>query len=343
MKQLQRIPYLLGLTCFLFFFPTAVRSAPQGVSENAEIIGAIRDAATHDPVVSARVDLMSPNGMASPTRYTNTDGEFSFDRVGDGDYHLIVKKMGYKDQQVDVSVVASHQSRVELELLRETSDSAPAPASAETISAHQLTVPEKARDDYVKGKDLLAKKDYSAAVAEFEKAIREYPSYYEAFAEMGVAQYMQGQAPAARVSLQKSIDLSDGKYPEAMFDLADVLSDIGDFTNAERLARQEIELEETSWRGHFELARALQGMKRFPEAEQSAKKAAELNGQYRQTYVILTNIHIATRQYAAAEQDIDAYLKLDSTSPASEQMRTTRAQLAKALTAAPPRPAQAQQ
>jgi uncharacterized protein (DUF2342 family) len=56
------------------------------------------------------------------------------------------------------------------------------------------------------------------------------------------------------------------------------------------------------------------------------------------TYVILTNIHIATRQYSAAVDDIDGYLKLDGNSPTSEQMRATRAQLAKALAAATAKP-----
>ena len=333
----SRYGYLSGTFLILFASSLPARQAPsqgvQGVNESAQILGFVRDADTHEPVVSARVDLMSPNGMASPTRYTNSNGEFSFGGVGDGDYRVVIKKMGYQDHEEAVSVIASHQSRVEVDLRRTNPDSPAAPSSAETISAHQLTVPEKARQEYLKGKESLEKNDFSEAVSSFQRAIKDFPSYYEAYADMGRAQYMAGDAAEARTSLQKSIDLSKGKFADALFNLADVYNDTSDFPDAERLARQQIAIEDSSWRGYFELARSLLGLKRYPEAEQNARKAQALNGEFRMTYVILTNIHIATRQYAAAAQDIDGYLKLDPNSPTAGQMRATRAQLTKVLSA----------
>jgi len=309
-----------------------------GASEAAaQVTGLVRDAGSKDPVVSARVDLISPNGYASPTQYTNANGEFQFNYVSDGDYHLLIRKMGYADAQADISVVAGHRSgpEIEIDLQPKSSDSSSGSSAesgpAEKISAHELTVPEKARDEYAKGKGLMDKKDYAGAIGEFQMAIQGFPDFYEAYAKMGVAQYMAGQAAEARQSLQESIDMSGGKYAEAMFDLADVLNDVGDYADAETLARREITLEESSWRGYFERARALLGLKKYPEAEQNAKKCVELNARYKDTYVVLTNIHIGTREYPEVLQDIDAYLKLDSSSPASERMRATRAQVAKAI------------
>jgi tetratricopeptide (TPR) repeat protein len=335
-KLSQRI--LIGFSGVLAFFACAPAGLAQGVNEGASILGYVRDAGTHEPLVGARVDLMSPNGLAAPTRYTNSNGEFSIGGVPDGDYHVIIKKLGFKDDEESVSVIASHQSRLDVDLRHSNSDNTTPDAPAEAISAHQLTVPEKPRQDYMKGKDLLGKNDYAGAQASFEKAIKEFPSYYEAYADLGYTQYMQGHAPEARASLQQSIDLSDGKYPDALFDLADVSNDTGDYAKAEQLAGQDVGLESASWRGYFQLARAQAGLKKFPEAERNAKKSLELNNKLSMTYVILTNIHIATRQYSAAVDDIDGYLKLDGNSPTSEQMRATRAQLAKALAAATAKP-----
>jgi tetratricopeptide (TPR) repeat protein len=308
----------------------------QGANESAAIVGYVRDAVTREPVLAARIDLMSGGGQVSTNHFTTTNGEFSIN-ARDGNYQVVVQKQGYLTAKVDVSIPVGHQIRVDVDLQPEKPESAP--ASSETVTAHQLTVPHKARDDYNKGSDMIRKQDYPGAVAEFQKAIKEYPPYYEAFAKMGIAQFLLGQTPAAEDSLQKSIDLSEGKFPDAFFDMADLLNNVHDYANAEPQARKGIAADDSSWRGYFELARALTGLKRFAEAEQSAVKSRELNPKNLQLYVVLTNIHLATRDYASVLQDIDAYLKLDPDSPSSEQMRATRAQVSRALSAAPTAPA----
>jgi tetratricopeptide (TPR) repeat protein len=326
---------LMLLLGALLPFVLAGSAAAQGDTQSTKILGTVTDAATHQPVVSARVDLMSPKGFASPTQYTNTDGIFYFDRIGDGDYHLRVRKIDYLDTESDVTVIANHQTRIELELHHVVSDAGTAPSSSETISSHQLTVPVNARDEYKKGKELMAKKDYSGALAQFNKAVNDYAPYYEAYADIGVVQFLLGHAPEARASLQKSLDLSEQKYPDAVFDMADLLNDTQDYAGAEPLAREEVVLEDSSWRGYYQLARALLGLRQLPDADRNAKKAQLLNPEDPKIYVILTNIHIARRDYASVLQDIDGYLKLDPDSPASQQMRATRAQVSRALAAAP--------
>jgi tetratricopeptide (TPR) repeat protein len=310
-------------------------ASAQAISSSAEIAGLVRETGSQEPVVGARVDLISPDGMAAPTHFTDTNGEFHFSYIKDGDYRVNVRKIGYQDAQVEISVVAGRSSNVQVELrpteVKSDSDAGTTAGPAGKISAHELEVPDKARGDYTKGKGLMDKQDYAGAIGAFQKAIQEFPGYYEAYAKMGVAQYMAGQAAEARQSLQKSIDMSGGKYAEAMFDLADVLNDVGEYADAESVAGREISLEESSWRGYFERARALLGLKKYAEAEQSANKCVELNARHKDTYVVLTNVHIEMREYRQALKDIDAYLKIDSTSSASEHMRATRAQVAKAI------------
>jgi Tfp pilus assembly protein PilF len=322
---------LILLPSFLSVGPTNA----QAISDSAQVVGYVRDEASHQPVVSARIDLISPNGFAAPSQYTDTNGQFHIDHVKDGDYQVTVRKMGYVNAQLSISVSGGHQSNVDVDLRAESSGS-PAGSKAETrpaetVSAHELKVPEKARDESARGKALLAKSDFAGAIAEFQKATDDFPSYYEAYSRMGIAQYMAGHAPDALRSFQKSIDLSGGKYSEAFFDLADVLNDTDDFSRAEDVSRREIALDESSWQGYFQLSRSLLGLKRYPDAERAAKKCRDLNSRNRQIYVILTNIHIKMQDFPEALQDIDAYLKLDPNSPVSQQMRATRAQVSTAL------------
>jgi tetratricopeptide (TPR) repeat protein len=330
------------LVCFL----SAPAPAAQAVSDSAQVVGYVRDEASHEPIVSVRVDLISQKGFAAPSQYTDTNGEFHFDHVHDGDYQVNARKIGYVTAQVSVSVIGGHESNVNFDLRRESSgsgtDSNANKGGPETVSAHELKVPEKARAESDRAKALMAKSDFDGAIVEFQKAIDDFPSYYEAYSRMGVAQYMGGHAVEARASFQKAIDLSGGKYEEALFDLANVLNDTNDFSGAEAIARQQIALDESSWEGYFQLARALLGMQKYADAEVPAKKCRELNARYHQIYIILTNIHIGMRDYPAVLQDIDAYLKLDSSSPAAAQMRTTRAQVVKALAKGSSKPEQNQ-
>jgi hypothetical protein len=321
-----------------FFLSPNPAAAQGGISASSQIVGAVRDEASRQGVVGARVDLLSPNGFAAPSQYTDTNGQFHFDRVKDGDYQVSVRKIGYATAQLSISVSGGHASNVDVDLRPEHSESEAGSKAGtgppETVSTHELKVPQRARDESAKGKDLMAKSDYAGAIAEFQKATDDFPSYYEAYVRMGVAQYMAGHAPDALRSFQKSIDLSGGKYSEAFFDLADVLNDTGDFSGAQVVARQQIELDQ-SWQGYFQLSRALLGLKQYPDAEHAAKKCRDLNARYRPVYDVLKDIHIAMHDYSGALDDIDAYLKLDPNSPASQQMRAIREQFVKALANTP--------
>jgi len=312
----------------------------QGAGEAVSIDGYVRDAASHSPIPSAQVVLMSSNGNASSIHFSDVNGEFGMPAM-DGDYFLVIKKMGYETTQMNVSVVAGHSPRLEVELSKVEPERTP--SSSQKISTHQLSAPGNARDAYEKGMALKGKMDYPGALAQFEHAIKLYPSFYEAYAEMGVVQYILGDSTAAEESVQKSIDLSSHKYPEAIFYLAGIFNITKRFEGAESLAREGLTLDDASWRGQLELAKALFGMKRSAEAEQCASKSRDLNPNNPPTYIVLADIHISLHQYASALQDTDAYLKLDSNGPASKQVRAMHDKLESALQRAQAQPVRSPQ
>jgi tetratricopeptide (TPR) repeat protein len=194
-----------------------------------------------------------------------------------------------------------------------------------SISAHQLSVPHKAHDEFEKGMSLIyLKSDYRAAIAQFQLAIRDFPTYYEAFAEQGSAYYQIQDLAHAEESLQKAIDLSAGQYADAMFTYAAILTDTKRYAEAETAARRAIAVDATSWRGPFELARALTALKRPEEAAKSAEKSRDLMPDNPSVYLLLANIHIQTKDYAALTRDLDDYLRLSPTGPEADQARSTR-------------------
>ena len=68
-----------------------------------------------------------------------------------------------------------------------------------------------------KGRKLLYEKsDAPGAIKEFQKAIKEFPGYYEAYTQIGVADYRLKDPGTAEDALRKAIELSENKYPESL-------------------------------------------------------------------------------------------------------------------------------
>jgi predicted Zn-dependent protease len=315
-----------------WFFLAGLSCAAQTVDNNHAVLGTVRDASSHEPLSGVRVEFVLGGGsFAAPPQTTSTEGQFRFFGVP-GDYFVLARKEGYVPARERVSINTQQEMQVWIDLTRQPSEVSSATGPGGAISAHQLTVPSGAREAYGKGMSLVdSKKDYPAAISQFESAIRDFPSYYEAYAEMGITRYYMGDAAAAEADLRKAIELSSGKYSFAIFDLAELLNNTARYADAEPVARQAVAADESSSRGYYELARAQFGLKQHAEAEASAAKARDLKPDYPLVYLMLTNIHLALHRYADVLGDIDAYLKLDPSSPTSEQVRKTRLQVTKAV------------
>ena len=168
----------------------------------------------------------------------------------------------------------------------------------------------------------------------FQRAIKDFPNFYEAYAQEGNAYTSMGELGPAEEAIRKSIALSSNQYAEAFFQLAGLLNNTKRFSEAEPLARQGVALDVSSWRGHFELARALSALKRPEEAEKSATQARDLKPDNPAAYLVLANIHIQLRDYAALLKDLDSYLKISPTGPEADQARKTRDDLQAAMRSA---------
>lgn len=346
-QRLPRIrrPFFL-LAAILTLQSLASAQVSHMSSADARITGHVRDAESGQPLTSVRVEVSPLGGVASVYVQTGTEGEFRIAGVQDGNYDLIIDEKGYKPYREHVTLANGNMLVLMITLEKAPAD-AEAPAAA--LSAHELTVPAKARDAYLKGMALKAKPDYAGALEQFQKAVKQFPTYYEAYAEAGVAEVNLNKPDDARKDLQKSIDLSEGKYPPAMFYLAGLMNNKRDFDDALSMARKGLALDDNSWRGNFEMARALNGLKRNDEAVPYAKKAVQLAPENSQMYVVLMNANLGAHDFLNAITAIDSYLKLSGTGPQADQVRRLREQVeatiqkeqAKAGAAQPVRPAPA--
>lgn len=289
------------------------------------IRGSLLDVATNRGVSGVKVDLRKEGGATVSNTFTTDSGEFSFTDVGSGTYEISVTEVGYQaiDQQISVE-----DSVFGLQLWLRKANNQPDGSPGAKISVRELSIPRKAHEDMLKGLNLLYQKsDYRGSIEQFQRAIKEFPSFYEAYGQMAVAYMDLGDIASEEDALKKSIDVSQQHYSDAYFALATLYVDKKRFADAEPIARKGVELDDTSWSGHFELASALFGLDRYPEAEAEAKTAAQRQPDDADTHLLLANIHIRLRNYSAVLDDVDTYLKLNPNGAQAEQARHVRDQV----------------
>ena len=291
--------------------------------------GYIREEGSGHIISAARIELQNAMGTPIEFAYSDGNGTYEFDDIP-GDCYVAVQHEGYAPVREYIRPDGS--GHVYKDILLRTASSESGSKSVNPVSQHELSVPPKARELFDKGVQLIVdKSDYRGAVAQFARAIARYPTYYEAYAAMGLAQNRMGDAAAAEAALRKSIELSAEKYPQAMVDLAAMFNVQKRFSDAESLLRKAIAVDASSWRGQFELAVALSGQQRFKEAVTSASAARDLKPENPQIYLLLYNLHIRTNDFPAALSDTESYLKLTPDGAAADRVRRMQEQVQKAV------------
>jgi tetratricopeptide (TPR) repeat protein len=291
--------------------------------------GYIREEGSGHIISEARIELQNAMGTPIAFAYSDGNGMYEFDDIP-GDCYVSVQHDGYAPLREYVRPDGS--GHVYKDVMLRIAGRESASKSGGPVSEHQLSIPPKARELFEKGVQLVVEKsDYRGAVAQFARAIARYPSYYEAYAAMGLAQNKMGDAAAAEVALRKSVELSAEKYPQAMIDLASMYNGQKRFTDAEPLFRKVIAVDPSSWRGQFELAVALSGQRRFTEAVACALAARDLKPDNPQIYLLLYNLHIRTNDFPGALRDTESYLKLAPDGAAADRVRRMQEQVQKAV------------
>jgi Flp pilus assembly protein TadD len=321
---------LLILIAAVFVHPMPV--AAQG--RNYSVSGWVTEGGGSNRITGVRVELHAMAGGIVGTAFTASNGNFEFDNIPPGNYNLVADSIGHEPVTQQVNVQDGAVFGVEVEI-HASAEAAKDPHAASKVSVRELAIPQKAQAAMAKGMGLLYKKsDYQGSITQFQKAISEYPDYYEAYAHLGVAYQRFGDSSASEVALRKSVELSQDQYLDGLCFLAAFLSDRGRFTESEAIARKSIELDPNSWQANSALASALLGQNRNKEAEVNAAAAVKLQPDFPELHLILANIHARLRNLPAVLDDLNAYLQLDPKGPFADHARSQKDEIQRALASA---------
>ena len=290
------------------------------------ISGRAYDEQTQQILSRVEVTLRGASGVMQAQMVTNESGRFDFSNLARGNYQIEARMTGYEPYSTAVSVGAGENRGMTIYLKRSAaSQQAP---SGSTVSAHELSMPKKARDLMYSGKQkIYYGKNLDGGLKDFQNAVALAPDYYEAYYQIGMTYLELAKRDDAENNFRKSMELSKNTYGEPMIGMGTMLLDKSDNAGGEKMIRHGLELSPNFWLGYYELGRACLAENRLEDAKKAGEQARSLLPNAAIVYRLLANIHMREKDYPALLDDIDAYLKIDPNSPASAHAREMRTEV----------------
>ena len=314
------------------FLLAAVASWGQNApaSGATSIRGQVRDARTHSVVPNVIVTVDSQNSGSAAQAETDTMGKFIFQGLEPAVYIVKIRVPGYAEQSERLDLTISGSNYVDFELRAIGNGPSAVPPNG-SLSAREAAVPEKARKEFTKGRELLEDgKDIQGGIEHLLKATQIYPQYADAYFFLGVAYMQSNDATGAKTNLQKAVE-TDPKFAPAYIKLGVLFNALKDYPNAEKNLTTGLSLDPDLPDGQYELGRTYWAMGRWQDAEPHAEKAAALQPNMPPVHVLLGNIQLRKNDGPAALKEFQAYLKLDPTGPFAAGVKTMVDRLGKML------------
>src|SRR5208337_2882026 len=311
---MARLRYRICILLFVLITPS--RAVSQFEHNTATIIGIVLTEENNQRIEQAMVRLCDGGGNLIGQANTTEDGEFAFRGLQRGPYILTFEANGFEKAEIHLDLSFASDRGMTVYLKRAVKESAAAPAGP-TVSAHELSMPEAARNLVASGeKKLYVDKNPEAGLKDFQRAVAVAPGYYEAYREIAMAYLTMGKGDEAQENFRKSIELSQDTYGDADVGLGTLLVEKGDVDAGEKAIRRGVELNPNFWMGFYELGKLDLHRDRLDLALISAERARTLAPSTPIVYRLLANIHMRQKNDTALLGDLDAYIRLDPDSPA---------------------------
>jgi Tfp pilus assembly protein PilF len=330
-------PFALSLCCFVLLPPQAFAQRGMGGDTNTvSVTGTVFSESHNQRVSQASVRLCDSGGNRVAETIANDSGEFFFRGIQRTTYILSISANGFQSQDIHLDLSFGSDRGMSV-ILKSSPGNSPAPATASSVSTHEMSMPQKARDLLASGeKKIYQGKNPQGGMQDLQQAIAIAPSYYEAYYQTAMAYVSLGKSDEAEKAFRQSIDISGDKYGEAAIGLGALLVNQGNPVEGEKDIRHGIELNPNFWLGYYELGRVLLNQKNFADAGKAAEQARSLAPAAPIVYRLLSNVHLNEKNYPALLQDLDAYIKLDPDSAAGIRAKELRTQVAQKVGDAKP-------
>jgi tetratricopeptide (TPR) repeat protein len=249
------------------------------------------------------------------------DGKFRFKNVPAGTYTLSVSvpRVGEFRRTVEVGPsVADAKGRVAV--LMEYGETTPVDRGGR-VSAAELSVSDKALEEYGKAQQFLSRGDHARAAERLREAVDLSPQFATAWNLLGTIAYQTGRYKQAEEYFRESLKQDPEAYPP-LVNLGGALLSLNRFQESLPVNQAAVKASPGDALAHSQLGKNYFYLGRLDEAETHLKRAKALDaGHFSYPQVFLIEIYARKNQLAASIAEMEEFLKLHPDSDWAPKIR----------------------
>lgn len=297
-----------------------------GVAQNSMIRGKVR-ANDGLAVNNAIVELREVAGAVIGQYLTRSDGDFTFMRLGAGEYEVLVTMAGYKPAREIVEIrgiVRPGSSAVVGEVVNVEVNLHPSrePALGPPGTSFVQDVPKPARAAYEKGMAKIRDGKLEEGIVFLREATAQYNDYFDAHFALGSGFYRLGKDTEALEALERARQIND-RGAAVYYTFGMVMVRQQKFRAAEYAFGKAAELNDNYVAAHFNHAVCLievamrttdagQVKDLLAQADLKLDRAWELSGKRLNTvFLQRARVHQERGDREAAARELESYLKAE--------------------------------
>ncbi|MBI3894328.1 MAG: tetratricopeptide repeat protein [Acidobacteria bacterium] len=288
-----------------------------------------------------RVALSGVSAPFASQSWLDSKGRFRFRDLPPATYTVAIYIPGAGEiiQTVEITEsFADSNHRVEKKFLfdSETLQQRARAVPRGLVSVRQLSIPDKARREYMKSMDRLKQLDVEGAIQHLQKAIEVAPQYSEAYNNLGTIYFQRKEYLTAEKYFCRALELEPGAF-EPLVNLGGVLL-------ALKRPEEALEVNRQAQQSHPQdaLANAQLGLNYFflrdyEQAVTYLQRTQELDpAHFSQPQLSLAEIYLRRSEEEAALRELQDFLKYHPDSPEAENVRATIEEIQRSQKIPPP-------
>lgn len=288
-----------------------------------EIVGRI------EPPGRAAVQVWGATMPFSASTMTGSNGRFRVRKLVPGSYTLSVFLPGRGEARQTVPVgpgSADDRQRVHVTIAVDDARLQRDPRDG-TVSARQLSIPQKARREYQEAVKLLAKPDVAGAVKRLERAVEIAPEFSEAWNNLGTIAYQSGQYQRAEECFRRALEADPNSYAP-LVNLGGVLVTTVQLDEALKYNIYAVLSRPNDALANSQLGLTYFHLNRLDLAEKYLRTAIKLDpAHFSHPQLVLAEVYLRRNQRSAAADLLEHFLKHHPDVQSADKMREAIAKL----------------
>ena len=239
----------------------------------------------------------------------DVSGNFKFKKLRPGMYTLIIAVPLWGEMRRTIEVgpsFADSKGRIETTFYLEEKYSR---ADHHTVSASQLTVPERAKREYRRALDRLEKREIPRAVQHFKKAVDLAPQFAAAWNYLGTIAYHSRDYKQAEEYFRESLK-QDAEFYPPLVNLGGALLSQGRAQESLPINLRAVRTRPDDALAHSQLGQSYLGLRGLEDAERHLKQAKALDSRHFSfPQLVLAKIYQLRHNDAAVVGELEEFLE----------------------------------